>query len=63
MVGNEMKLCDVLFAVGSAIVIVGTECIGIGVMITNGAALWEVILAMVIMLGVDLMAAAFLTLD
>nr|DAG15888.1 MAG TPA: hypothetical protein [Caudoviricetes sp.] len=58
-----MKLCDVLFAVGSAIVIVGTECIGIGVMITNGAALWEVILAMVIMLGVDLMAAAFLTLD
>lgn len=58
-----MKLCDVLFAVGSAIVIVGTECIGIGVMITNGAALWEVIIAMVIMLGVDLMAAAFLTLD
>lgn len=58
-----MKLCDVLFAVGSAIVIVGTECIGIGVMITNGTALWEVILAMVIMLGVDLMAAAFLMLD
>ena len=58
-----MKLCDVLFAVGSAIVIVGTECIGIGVMITNGATLWEVILAVVIMLGVDLMAAAFFMLD
>ena len=55
-----MKLCDVLFTVGALIVIVGTECVGIGVMITNGAALWEVIFAMVIMLGIDLMAAAFL---
>lgn len=55
-----MKLCDVLFTVGALIVIVGTKCIGIGVMITNGAALWEVIFAMVIMLGADLMAAAFL---
>ena len=58
-----MKLCDILFVVGSFIVMVGTECIGIGVMITNGAALWETIIAMVIMLGVDLMAAAFFTLD
>lgn len=54
-----MKLCDVLFTVGSLIVIVGTECIGIGVMITNGSALWEVIFAIVLMLGVDLMVAAF----
>ena len=54
-----MKLCDVLFTVGSLIVIVGTLCIGIGVMITNGAALWEVIFAIVLMLGVDLMVAAF----
>lgn len=53
-----MKLCDVLFTVGALIVIVGTECIGIGVMITNGAALWEVIFAIVLMLGVDLMVAA-----
>lgn len=58
-----MKLCDVLFAVGSLTVIVGTECIGIGVMITNGAALWEVIFAIIIMLGIDLMVAAFFTLD
>ena len=54
-----MKLCDALFAAGSLIVIVGAECIGIGVMITNGAALWEVIFAIVLMLGVDLMVAAF----
>lgn len=53
-----MKLCDVLFTVGALIVIVGTECIGIGVMATNGAALWEVIFAIVLMLGVDLMVAA-----
>ena len=59
MGGDEMKLCDVLFTVGSLIVIVGTECIGIGVMITNGSALWEVIFAIVLMLGVDLMVAAF----
>lgn len=58
-----MKLCDALFAVGSLIVIVGAECIGIGVMITNGAALWEVIFAIAIMLGVDLMASAFFMLD
>ena len=58
-----MKLCDVLFTVGALIVIVGTECVGIVVMITNGAALWEVIFAMVIMLGIDLMAAAFFMLD
>ena len=58
-----MKLCDVLFTVGALIVIVGTECVGVCVMITNGAALWEVIFAMVIMLGVDLMAAAFFMLD
>ena len=58
-----MKLCDVLFAVGSLIVIVGTECIGIGVMATNGAALWELIIAAVIMFGVDLMVVAFFTLD
>lgn len=58
-----MKLCDVLFTVGALIVIVGTECVGIGVMITNGAALWEVIFAMVIMLGIDLMSAAFFMLD
>ena len=60
---DEMKLCDVLFAVGSLIVIVGTECIGIGVMATNGAALWELIIAAVIMFGVDLMVAAFFMLD
>ena len=58
-----MKLCDILFVVGAFIVIVGTECVAIGVMVTNGAALWETIIAMVIMLGVDLMAAAFFTLD
>lgn len=58
-----MKLCDVLFTVGALIVIVGTECVGVGVMITNCAALWEVIFAMVIMLGIDLMAAAFFMLD
>lgn len=58
-----MKLCDALFTAGSLIVIVGAECIGIGVMITNGTALWEVILATVIMLGVDLMVAAFFMLD
>lgn len=54
-----MKLCDVLFTVGALIAIVGTECIGICVMITNGAALWEVIFAIVLMLGIDLMVAAF----
>lgn len=58
-----MKLCDALFAAGSLIVIVGAECIGVGVMITNGAASWEVIFALVIMLGVDLMVAAFFMLD
>ena len=58
-----MKLCDVLFTVGALITIVGTECIGIGVMATNGAALWELIIASVIMLGVDLMAASFFMLD
>lgn len=55
-----MKLCDVLFIVGALITIVGTECVGIGIMITNCAALWEVIFAMVIMLGIDLMVTAFL---
>lgn len=59
MGGDEMKLCDALFTVGSLIVIVGTECVGIGVMITNGSALWEVIFAIVLMLGIDLMVAAF----
>lgn len=54
-----MKLCDALFTVGALIVIVGTECIGIGVMATNGAALWELIIAAVLMLGVDLMVTAF----
>ena len=54
-----MKLCDVLFTVGAIIVIVGVECVGIGVMITNGSALWEVIFAIALMLGVDLMVAAF----
>ena len=58
-----MKLCDVLFTVGALIVIVGAECIGIGVMATNGAALWEVIFAIVIMLGVDLIVSAFFMLD
>ena len=58
-----MKLCDVLFTVGALIVIVGAECICIGVMITNGAALWEAIFAIVIMLGVDLMVSAFFMLD
>ena len=54
-----MKLCDVLFIVGLLIVVVGSECIGIGVMATSGVALWELIIAAVIMFGVDLMAAAF----
>lgn len=58
-----MKLCDVLFTVGSLIVIVGSECIGIGVMATNGATLCELIIAAVIMFGIDLMAAAFFMLD
>lgn len=58
-----MKLCDVLFTVGAFIVIVGVECTVIGVMATNGAALWELIIAAVIMFGVDLMAAAFFMLD
>lgn len=58
-----MKLCDVLFTVGSLIVVVGSECVGIGVMATNGAALWELIIAAVIMLGIDLMVAAFFMLD
>lgn len=57
-----MKLCDVLFTVGSLIV-VGSECVGIGVMATNGAALWELIIAAVIMFGIDLMVAAFFMLD
>lgn len=42
---------------------IGTECIGIGVMATNGAALWELIIAAVIMFGIDLMAAAFFMLE
>jgi hypothetical protein len=58
-----MKLCDILFTVGSLIVIVGSECIAIGVMATSGAALLELIIAAVIMFGVDLMAAAFFMLD
>ena len=58
-----MKLPDVLFTVGSLIVVVGSECVGIGVMATNGEALWELIIAAVIMFGVDLMAAAFFMLD
>jgi hypothetical protein len=58
-----MKLPDVLFTVGSLIVVVGSECVGIGVMATNGASLWELIIAAVIMFGVDLMAAAFFMLD
>lgn len=58
-----MKLCDVLFTVGALITIVGTECIGIGVMATNGRALWELIIAAVIMVGVDLMIAAVFMLD
>ena len=58
-----MKLCDVLFTVGTLIVVVGSECIGTGVMATNGAALWELIISAVIMFGVDLMAAAFFMLD
>ena len=58
-----MKLCDALFTVGAIIVIVGVECVGIGVMITNGSALWEVIFAIVLMLGIDLMVAAFFMLD
>ena len=58
-----MKLCDALFTVGAFIVVVGVECTGIGVMATNGAALWELIIAAVIMFGVDLMAAAFFMLD
>lgn len=58
-----MKLCDVLFTVGSLIVVVGSECVGIGVMATNGAALWELIIVAVIMFGVDLMVAAFFMLD
>lgn len=58
-----MKLCDVLFTVGSLIVVFGSECVGIGVMATNGAALWELIIAAVIMFGIDLMVAAFFMLD
>lgn len=58
-----MKLCDVLFTVGSLIAVVGSECVGIGVMATNGAALWELIIAAVIMFGIDLMVAAFFMLD
>lgn len=56
-----MKLCDVLFTVGAIITIVGTECIG--VMATNCAALWELIIAAVIMFGVDLIIASFFMLD
>lgn len=58
-----MKLSDMLFTVGSLIVIVGSECIGIGVIATSGAALWELIIAAVIMFGVDLIAAALFMLD
>lgn len=58
-----MKWCDVLFTAGSSIVIIGTECIGIGVMATNGAALWEPIIAAIIMFGIDLMVAAFFMLE
>ena len=58
-----MKLPDVLFTVGSLIVVVGSECVGIGVIATNGASLWELIIVAVIMFGVDLMAAAFFMLD
>lgn len=58
-----MKLRDVLVTVGALITIVGTECLGIGVMATNGAALWELIIAAVIMFGVDLMATALFMLD
>ena len=58
-----MKLCDVLLTAVAFITIVGTECIGIGVMAANGAALWELIIAAVIMAGVDLMIAAFFMLD
>ena len=58
-----MKLSDVLFTIGAFITVVGTECTGIGVMATNGAALWELIIAAVIMFGIDLMAAAFFMLD
>lgn len=58
-----MKLCDILFCIGSAIVVTGTECIGIGVMATNGAQLWELIVAGVIMFGIDLILAAFLLLE
>ena len=58
-----MKLCDILFCVGSTIVVVGTECVGIGVMATNGAQLWEIIVAAVIMFGIDLMIAAFFLLE
>lgn len=55
-----MKLCDILLCAGSAIVLIGTECIGIGVMATNGAQFWELIAVAILMLGVDLMFAAFL---
>jgi len=58
-----MKWCDVLFTAGSFIVMIGAECIGIGDMVTNGAALWELIIAAVIMFGIDLMAAAFFMLE
>ena len=58
-----MKLSDVLFTIGSLIAVVGSECIGIGVIATNGAALWELIIVAVIMFGVDLMVAAFFMLD
>lgn len=54
-----MKLCDILFCAGSTIVVVGTECVGIGVMATNCAQLWEIIVAAVIMFGIDLIIAAF----
>lgn len=58
-----MKWYDILFTTGSFIVIFGTECIGIGVMATNGAAVWELIIAGIIMFGIDLMAAAFFMLE
>ena len=60
---DVMKLRDILFCIGSTIVVAGIQCIGIGVMATNGAQLWELIVAAIIMFGVDLMLAAFLLLE
>lgn len=58
-----MKLSDILFTIGSSIVIFGTECVAIGVMITNGAFVWELIVAGILMFGIDLMIPAFFTLE